>query len=84
MKKVINAIARALLSPEDKRWMRKKEPKRMMCLYRDNQRSIECPTCGHPVRHLTTTFYCPFCGQRLLMPSIGEVFETFKKQEENK
>ena len=78
MSKVINSIARALLSPEDKRWMRKKEPKRMMCLYRDNQQSIECPTCGHPVRHLTSTMYCSLCGQRLLMPSIEEVFETSK------
>lgn len=78
MKKVINAIARALLSPEDKRWMRKKEPKRLLCFYRDNQQSIECPTCGHSVRHITI-LYCPLCGQRLLMPSIGEVFETFKK-----
>lgn len=78
MKKVINSIARALLSSEDKRWMRKKEPKRMMCLYRDNQQSIECPTCGHSIRHITSTLYCPLCGQRLLMPNIEEVFETSK------
>lgn len=78
MSKAINAIARVLLSPEDKRWMRKKEPKRMMCLYRDNQRSIECPTCGHQIRHISSTMYCSLCGQSLLMPSIEEVFETSK------